>query len=546
MCAAQDQGDETTISGGRSLTFAQLSPPSAFGPGWHLRCWCSAADRVGFGPRPPLRQAGQRPAPAGAAAPADYRSTHFLLHTDLPSKDAQALLKRLETMLDLISRYWARQPVGIIECYVVRDLAKWPAGTLHPDGLAKIAEGAGVTLTATYTVPGPRGTRKPVSSKSVVYASADHGTPEHEAVHAYCGQTFGAMGPLWYAEGMAEMGQYWEKDDPSVHIEPVVLRYLQTSQPQSLRDIVETKSARSFTGDSWQNYAWRWALCHLLSNNTNYRDRFRPLGLGFLTGERVSFESTYGAMADEIAFEYLFFLEHIDQGFRADLCSWDWKKKGKPLFGGTPVTAKILAARGWQPSGIACTAGQKYDFATSGTWQTGPAGKEIDADGRISGEGRLVGVLMQDFALGEPFDLGSYGTFAAPTDGHLYLRCQDAWNRLADNKGAVTVKLKLAGQGTPLVRTKGEAPSVLGEASPAIAPAPKSDSPRPGTAETSVLGQARPATDAPPKPGPIPPPATGPASKLEPPHPADAAPPAEPWPPKVKRQFPLPGPPAPS
>ncbi len=249
------------------------------------------------------------------AGPADYQSSHFLLHTDLSNKEAQELLKRLESMLDLISRYWARQPVGVIECYVVRDLAKWPAGMLDPAGRAKIEEGAGVTLTETLTVAGPRGTRRRVASKSVVYAAADRGTPQHEAVHAYCGQTFGALGPLWYAEGMAEMGQYWAKEDPSVHIEPVVLRYLRSSRPQTLRDIVQTNSARSFTGDSWQNYAWRWALCHLLANNTNYRDRFRPLGLGFLADEKVSFESTYGAMAEEISFEYLFFVKHLEQGF---------------------------------------------------------------------------------------------------------------------------------------------------------------------------------------------------------------------------------------
>jgi hypothetical protein len=411
-------------------------------------------------------------------------------------------------MLDLISKYWAHPPVGMIECFVVRDLDKWPEGSLDPNGRAKIAQGAGVTLTESLTVGGPGGSRLRVASKSVVYAVADRGTPQHEAVHAYCGQAFGTTGPLWYAEGMAEMGQYWNKDDPSVHIDPTVLRYLKTARPQSLRDIVETNSDRSFTGDSWQNYAWRWALCHLLANNTNYRDRFRPLGMGFLSGQKVSFEDTYGAMAAEISFEYLFFVEHLEQGYRADLCSCDWNKKLKPLYGTAPVTAKILARSGWQPTGIACTPGEQYEFSAPGTWQTGKAAKEISADGTASGEGRLVGVLMHEFKLGKPFPLGSYGTFEAPAEGNLYLRCQDKWNELADNKGALTVKLKLAGKGTPLTRPKGETPSALGEASPAAKPAP--------TQTPSVLGQANPATkplpgkvelprpsDAPPEPGAI-------------------------------------------
>ena len=472
----------------------------------------------------PVKLPNKLPAPAGAAAPAKYESPHFLLHTDLTAKEAQELLKRLETMLELISKYWAHPPVGVIECFVVRDLDKWPAGSLPPHGRAKIEQGAGVTTTDSMVNIGPGGARYRTSI-SVVYAVADRGTPQHEAVHAYCGQTFGTTGPLWYAEGMAEMGQYWSKDDPSVHIDPTVLRYLKTARPQSLRDIVETNSDRSFTGDSWQNYAWRWALCHMLANNTNYRERFRPLGMGFLTGQKVSFEQTYGAMAAEISFEYLFFVEHLEQGYRADLCSWDWKKKFKPLYGTAPATAKILAKSGWQPTGVTCTAGEQYEFSAPGTWQPSKAAKEVSADGSASGEGRLVGVLMHEFKLGKPFPLGSYGTFEAPAEGNLYLRCQDKWNELADNKGAITVKLKLAGRGAPLVRPKGETPSVLGDANPAVKPTPKREPP-------SVLGQANPAMGDSKKP----------AGKVELPRPSDVPLEDQIAPPPVKKDVELPAP----
>jgi hypothetical protein len=403
-----------------------------------------------------IKKTNKRPAPTEVEAPADYTSAHFLLHTDMTSKEAQELLKRLETMLDLISKYWGRPPVGLIECYVVKDLDKWPLDALDPHGRAKIEEGAGVTLTrsASMTVAGT----KHVLAKSVVYAVADHGTPQHEAVHAYCGQNFGTAGPIWYAEGMAEMGQYWRPNDAAVHIHPGVLEYLQNSTPQTLRDIVDTRN-RSYTGDSWQNYAWRWALCHLLANNTNYRERFRPLGLGLLSEEKVSFEQTYGAMADEISFEYLFFVRHLDQGYRVDLCSWDWKKKFKPLAGATPISARVVADHGWQPSGVTCVIDQQYDFAAQGSWQTSKTAHETSGDGERGGAGRLVGVLMQDYKLGKPFDLGSYGTFTAPGDGKLYLRCQDKWNELADNKGAMTVKLKLGGKGNSLSRPKEKTPA---------------------------------------------------------------------------------------
>lgn len=369
-----------------------------------------------------------------AAKPADYRSANFLVHTDLTPSEAQELLERLETMLKLISTYWGRPSSGVIECYVVRDLSKFPADAIPPMGRMKIEEGAGVTISQKMTVGNK------FMAKAMVYSVPDRGVPQHEAVHAYCQQTFGDVGPTWYSEGMAEMGNYWVKDDPSVQAEPIVLKYLKSTQPRSLREIVEPEQPPG----TWQEYAWRWALCHVLANNTNYAPRFRPLGIGMLTGQPVSFAQVYAPMADQISFEYLFFIEHMDTGYRADLCSWDWRKKFLPLGdGGRSVAARINAPRGWQPTGLKVEAGVKYAYEAKGDWHIGD-GAKVDANGAADGRGRLVGVLFKDFKLGEPFELGVSGVWEAPADGDLYLRCRDGWCEIADNSGTMLVKVKRA------------------------------------------------------------------------------------------------------
>jgi len=397
---------------------------------------------------------GFRPATVQSARkPVDFKSAHFLLHTDLTAKEAHELLGRLERMLKLIAEYWGHPPVGVIECYVVHDLSHWPEGTLEPAGRAKIRDGAGITMVDSLTYGD-----KPVAAKARVYAVADRGTPQHEAVHAYCGQAFGRCGPLWYSEGMAEMGQFWRQGDSSVHCHPLMIQYIRTSRPKPLGEILSegtpARGGRSLaqSGDSWQSYSWRWALCHLLANNPNYAARFRPLGLGFLTGQKVSFEDTYGAMQTELAFEYHFFLQHLDEGYRVDLCSWDWKRKFKELSGGTPISARVAASRGWQASGAILSASTKYDYSASGVWQTGKEAKETTADGQSDGTGRLEGVIFKAFQLSEPFALGAYGSFTPPSDGQLYLRCHDRWNELADNKGSMIVKIKLSDTGAPLPR----------------------------------------------------------------------------------------------
>lgn len=371
--------------------------------------------------------------PDAVSPPKTYTSRNFIVHTDLSEEKAKELLERLETMLGLISTYWGRRNAKTIECFVVEDITNWPRGAMPPEGLAKVREGAGVTLTQTITI----GNRFDANAK--VYAVADRGTPQHEAVHAYCAQMFGTTGPVWYSEGMAEMGNYWRKGDSSVEIHPGVLKYLQTTEPKSLNEIV---NAQELTGDSWENYAWRWALCHLLANNTNYQARFRPLGLDLLQQKATTFESVYGSMANEIVFEYILFLQNIEQGYRVDLCSWDWRAKPRKLRGKRPLKSTIEAGEGWQPSRAFVEEGLEYEYTTEGTWQVVKDGTDLDADGDKEGKGKLVGVVFDDYQLSDPIELGAYGTFKAPAEGQLFLRCQDAWGAIADNKGKMGFQIR--------------------------------------------------------------------------------------------------------
>jgi hypothetical protein len=381
---------------------------------------------------------------------ADFGTSHFLLHTDLSDEESEELLDRLETMLELISKYWGRAPAGVIEMFVVKNLTKWPTGAIPQEGLDSIHGGTGITVTRRIS------SGDAFIAKSIVYAVADRGTPQHEVVHAYCGQSFGRPGPLWYSEGMAEMGQYWRANDLSVNANRHAIRYLRTSEPKSLREIVY---AKEFTGDSWQNYAWRWALCHLLATNSNYQARFHALGLALLTNQPdASFEQAFGGMAQEISFEYRQFLAHVDTGFRADLCSWDWKAKFKLAKTGNVTPAKIEAGKGWQPSRLIVTEGEDYEYSVAGKWSTQSDGPLVDADGDERGRARLVGALLTevngDYFLSEPFELGKFGFFTSPGPGNLYLRCRDDWSSIADNRNSVAVRLKLKSKGPPLAPPK--------------------------------------------------------------------------------------------
>jgi hypothetical protein len=384
----------------------------------------------------------KRTGATAASAVRDFSSPHFLIHTDLPPKEAQQLLRQLEAELNLIAAYWGRAPSGIIECCVANDFSTWPeslVSQMEPNGVAKIREGAGVCI------GNVRSSGKRFTAKCRIYSVAKDkqgsSVPLHEAVHGYCQQTFGRTGPRWYAEGMAELGHYWIDNKKGVHVPDVVINYLRKNKPRPIDELIVTTKT---TGGSWQDYCWWWFLCHLLENNPNYTKEFRVLGIELLSGKDVAFSQVFGPRNKELTFEYDLFLKHLQSGYRVDLCSWEWNRK---FFGltmpGRTVSAVVLAARGWQPSGAIVVGGSKYAYSTTGTWRIHGAAEPADADGTPDGNGRLVGVVMTDYSLGEEFELGESGTFTAPADGNLYLRCRVAWNEIANNSGRVTVKLKL-------------------------------------------------------------------------------------------------------
>jgi hypothetical protein len=384
----------------------------------------------------------------------DVRSRNFLVHTDLSDREANDLVEGLEAMLRQISTYWDRPMQGTIECYVVRDFDHFPLAAMDSRGICGIRTAGGVTLMRTATA----GNR--YLAKSVVYASDRPEVVRHEAVHAYCHHTFGRIGPIWYSEGMAEMGHYWKEGDSAVRIAPRESRFLRENPPKSL---AATLSSSQISGDSWQNYASRWALCHFLAHDANYSPQFLAMGRGLLAGKDISFDQTYGATARELWFEYLFFLKHIDPGYRVDLCAWDWTKKFAYLQPGNSVTATIRAGRGWQPTGLTVSPGLQYECVATGNWRIASEMSAVDVHGDGHGRGQLVGVLMNNYQLGPEFDVGGRGVLQRTAGGDLYLRCRNAWNELADDSGSVAVRLKLQAGRPPCAKPSSPSLPRLGQ-----------------------------------------------------------------------------------
>ena len=399
------------------------------------------ADRPGLQASPDqLYQIKYRHLSNEPEAPRELRSKNFLIKTDLSPRSAQILLDKLEEMFAVVGKYYNRRTLGQpIVCYVAEDLERWgPAAEELTEGLDWIRRKAGVTVAS----------RLGNLRRAIVYSCGEHSIVQHEAVHAFCHLAYGGTGPTWYAEGMAELGCYWKPGDVGVNIDPVVIRYLTTSPPKPLSELVKLDQV---TGDSWQAYAWRWALCYMLVNNPNYGQRFYRLGETMMPPDgNASFQSEFANVAGEISFEYSQFVKHLGNGYQQELCSWDWKTKAIGVDS-RGKKAKVVARRGWQASGALVKAGETYEVLAEGTWSID--GREpFSADGQSDTAGRLIGAILTksdaggerwaEYELSEEIKLGQNATFAAPTTGHLYLRCQEPLTQIGDNQGELKVTIR--------------------------------------------------------------------------------------------------------
>lgn len=363
--------------------------------------------------------------------PRPIRSRHFSFLSDVSDREAKLILDKLETMVGLLERYFGRRQRGVIEGFIVHDLAVWPEGVFtEPLGIEKIKEPAGICFT---TALGPE-------RRAVLYACDDPGIIQHECTHGFCHLTFGGVGPLWLAEGLAELGRWWREKEKGVNVPPVLLAHLHDADRPTLAAITAPHQPPS---NDCRDYAWRCALCQMLLDNPNYADRFRALAGALMEGQPgVSFESVYGPVGREVAFEFEQFLAHVGNGSRADLTAWPWKAKQRKLAPGGVGRAKVKGAAGWQASGVEVEAGAVYVITAEGTCRLATDAEPTGPEGDAAGRGRLSGALYADFTLGPEIPLGSHTSWIAPADGLLMLRAADAWTELADNDGTLSITIR--------------------------------------------------------------------------------------------------------
>ena len=395
-----------------------------------------------------------------------FTSQHFLVHTDLSTEKVRDLIDQLEKTLGTITQYWGQSLPGRIEYYVVDNLSRWSFDQLPSQMSRTLLDKVGGV---TWPEVSDEGT-----TKAIVFCAARTEVAVHEVIHAYCCQTFGRTGPDWYKEGMADLVRLHTEKERSVQCPREFIQFFHSQPLHTAHDIVtagpfvtplvEALDRLSFLDKTvessiaampkkWgdvedeilqrvkESYYRSWALCHFLTHNSNYSKCFRELGQSYIHGTQGNFSKTFALVKEQLEFEFRFFLERLEPGFRVDLCRWNWKKVFRSISRGTQHSTIVRAAAGYQPTGCLLEKGKTYTYHATGKWRTTSDSLQVTAAGNKLGNGCLVGVVLNDYRLTNEFSLGESGTMVATDSGQLYLRCWDQWSGLSDNRGVLFVNL---------------------------------------------------------------------------------------------------------
>ena len=387
-------------------------------------------------------------------------STHVELITDLTPEKSAPLMPAVEALHPFLEKYFGALPpardgsVYKITGYLMADRDKFFASGLAKEKLVGTFHGRQI------------GAEFWLNDQTLDYYRRH--LLLHEIIHCYMrhlpnNDDFA----MWYMEGMAELIATHHEEDGQFEfsvmprdrsrfsgLERIVIlqRDVKTRGVRSIGEITGFK-AQSFA--DVEAYAWCWALCRFLDSHPAYQKPFRDLAkkLGQVPF-RATLNSLYEVRRDQFATEWALFANGIAHGYDFERAAIKFVD-GQPLS--TPKTVSIESDRGWQSSGIAVERGRQYLVRASGQFSLAQEPKPwiSEANGvsiryeRGRPIGQLLGAIHSrekgDDATAETmhndFSLGNDAKFTAAVSGTLYLRINDHWGELADNKGTLSVTI---------------------------------------------------------------------------------------------------------
>ncbi|MCC6508399.1 MAG: hypothetical protein IT423_04785 [Pirellulaceae bacterium] len=291
----------------------------------------------------------------------------------------------------------------------------------------------------------------------------------HEGTHWFMFRQFGSAGPPWLMEGTAEWlaTHRWIDGKLTLGIIPhshddvpmwgritKIQQQLNDGLAPSLETILRYDNRAHQSTDA---YAWSWAAVIFLHNHPSTKKAFGQLLNGQLKNDATPTKQILRALQPRkqlVRAEWSAMLTGLEYGFVPDRELVQLDHRTAPLV--EPKEVKIMAAKGWQTTGIAVTTGQKFDIRATGRYVVGKQPKpwECEPDGVTIRyhQGQPLGKLLLAIAepqasepdFSEPLTITPVGAQAQVTalgSGQILLRINETGAGLDDNSGELSVRL---------------------------------------------------------------------------------------------------------
>ncbi|MFN9370546.1 MAG: DUF1570 domain-containing protein [Planctomycetaceae bacterium] len=421
-----------------------------------------STDRQASPPRPSglLRQSDRRLLVDRAAVQAQgiarYESRRLILYTDIPRERAESLPKLMDRAYDAWISYCGELPPDRersefqMTGYLMSDHDRFRAAGLLPDNLPDFEHGR------------HRGQEFWMNDQGSDYYRAH--LMLHEGTHCFTTAVDRDLTrSVWFFEGIAEYfatHRYPNEGPPVFGVWPdqrtafPLLGRIKLLEEHRARadtlSMVQVARQPPEVYDRPHAYAWAWALVHFLAEFPETRDSFRQ------TVQRVVRGESHAPLDQLLSDERR---QRLWRWYIADLCHGYELGRSLPsskdfeLMHELGQEVSVRADRGWQSIGVRLQAGQTYRISARGRvelaseprpWISEPAGVSIRYHAGLP-LGRLIGRYwpmdsgsMQD---SETISIGEKEIYSPSEDGVLFVRVNDFWNELGDNRGeyAVTV-----------------------------------------------------------------------------------------------------------
>jgi len=295
----------------------------------------------------------------------------------------------------------------------------------------------------------------------------------HEGTHSFMQRWLGGAGPPWYAEGMAELlGTHrWQGGELQLGIMPrtkeevpyhgrvkIIRDEYAAGRGMALIDILQYGSQVHLQVDELKAYGWCWGAAEFFDSHRLTQAVFRSMKAEAKDISLSFSERFYERLKEhwpEIVEDWQIYVADCDYGY--DVKRAAVVRKDAVELPPAGASVKLATDRGWQSTGYRLAAGKAYAITASGRYQIASSPKPwpCEAGGvtiRYAG-GLPLGMLVAGLSdlegdrplltpLVHPQPIGLGSEIEPTTSGTLYLKINEPAADLADNTGALSIRIQ--------------------------------------------------------------------------------------------------------